>query len=308
MIEIKNISKKFDNKIAVDGLSLSINKGEVVGFLGPNGAGKTTTMRILTGFLIPDSGVVTIEKKGVLNNPIEFKSNIGYMPENNPLYKDMLVKDSLDFVLELHNIAKADRKAKLDEVIKATNIQGVYYRPISELSKGYKQRVGIAQVLIHDPKILILDEPTEGLDPNQRGEIRDLIRKLGKERTVIVSTHVMQEVEAMCDRIVIINNGKVIADGDRSEILKSKGKSNIIKLKLRSVKSKVKKEDFKDIKTKAIDLRTFNKEFYELEITTGDQDVFEKINKKAREQDWTIYELSQKTQNLEDVFRELTNK
>jgi ABC-2 type transport system ATP-binding protein len=230
------------------------------------------------------------------------------MPENNPLYKDMLVKDALEYVLELHGVAKEDRKKRLNEVVKATHLQGVYFRPISELSKGYKQRVGLAQVLIHDPKILILDEPTEGLDPNQRGEIRELIRKLGKERTVIVSTHVMQEVEAMCDRIVIINGGKVIADGERTEILKMKGKSNVIKLKLRSSKTKVKKEDFNEIKTKSIDIRNFNKEFYEIEIVTSDQEFFEKVNKKCQENSWIIYELSQKTQNLEDVFRELTQK
>lgn len=308
MIEIKNITKKFDEKLAVNDLSLTIKKGEVVGFLGPNGAGKTTTMRIITGFMIPDSGEVLIEKQSVLGNPVLFKSFIGYMPENNPLYKDMLVKDSLEYVLDLHNVAKEERKKRLNEVVKATHLQNVYYRPISELSKGYKQRVGLAQVLIHDPKILILDEPTEGLDPNQRSEIRELIKKIGKERTVIVSTHVMQEVEAMCDRIVIINEGKVIADGERSEILKMKGKSNVIKLTLRTGKSKVKKEDFKDIKTKSIEIRSFNKEFSDLEIVTTDQDFFEKVNKKAQEKDWTIYELSQKTQNLEDVFRELTQK
>lgn len=308
MIEIKNITKKFEEKLAVNDLSLTIKKGEVVGFLGPNGAGKTTTMRIITGFMIPDSGEVLIEKQSVLGNPVLFKSFIGYMPENNPLYKDMLVKDSLEYVLDLHNVAKEERKKRLNEVVKATHLQNVYYRPISELSKGYKQRVGLAQVLIHDPKILILDEPTEGLDPNQRSEIRELIKKIGKERTVIVSTHVMQEVEAMCDRIVIINEGKVIADGERSEILKMKGKSNVIKLTLRTGKSKVKKEDFKDIKTKSIEIRSFNKEFSELEIVTTDQDFFEKVNKKAQEKGWTIYELSQKTQNLEDVFRELTQK
>lgn len=308
MIEIKNITKKFDEKLAVNDLSLTIKKGEVVGFLGPNGAGKTTTMRIITGFMIPDSGEVLIEKQSVLGNPVLFKSFIGYMPENNPLYKDMLVKDSLEYVLDLHKVAKEERKKRLNEVVKATHLQNVYYRPISELSKGYKQRVGLAQVLIHDPKILILDEPTEGLDPNQRSEIRELIKKIGKERTVIVSTHVMQEVEAMCDRIVIINEGKVIADGERSEILKMKGKSNVIKLTLRTGKSKVKKDDFKDIKTKSIEIRSFNKEFSELEIVTTDQDFFEKVNKMAQEKGWTIYELSQKTQNLEDVFRELTQK
>lgn len=308
MIEIKNITKKFDEKLAVNDLSLTIKKGEVVGFLGPNGAGKTTTMRIITGFMIPDSGEVLIENQNVLGNPVLFKSFIGYMPENNPLYKDMLVKDSLEYVLDLHNVAKEERKKRLNEVVKATHLQNVYYRPISELSKGYKQRVGLAQVLIHDPKILILDEPTEGLDPNQRSEIRELIKKIGKERTVIVSTHVMQEVEAMCDRIVIINEGKVIADGERSEILKMKGKSNVIKLTLRTGKSKVKKDDFKDIKTKSIEIRSFNKEFSELEIVTTDQDFFEKVNKMAQEKGWTIYELSQKTQNLEDVFRELTQK
>ena len=195
MIELKNVTKEFDGKIAVDNISLKINKGEILGFLGPNGAGKTTTMRVITGFLVPDKGEVLIEGENMYNNPVKYKSLIGYMPENNPLYKDMLVKDSLNFIMDLHKIEKSKRKEKLDEVVKSTGIQSVYYKPISELSKGYKQRVGIAQVLIQDPEILILDEPTEGLDPNQRVEIRDLIKRMGKERTVIISTHVMQEVE-----------------------------------------------------------------------------------------------------------------
>lgn len=304
MIELKNITKKFADKTAVDDVSIKINKGEIVGFLGPNGAGKTTTMRIITGFFLPDSGQVLLEGKDVSIDPVKFKSKIGYMPENNPLYKDMMVKEVLDLVLDLHKIPAKDRKEKLDKVIKATGLEDVYYKTISELSKGYKQRVGLAQVLIQDPEILILDEPTEGLDPNQRSEIRDLIKNLGKERTVIVSTHVMQEVEAMCNRIVIINAGKIIADGSKNEILKSK-KGNLITLKVKSPKGNVVKADFNDISNN-VEV-TQSEGFFEVSISSDSTNIFEQITKKLKSKDWVIYELNQKTLNLEEVFKELTS-
>jgi ABC-2 type transport system ATP-binding protein len=216
MSKLSGVTKTFGDTIALDDLSFQVNDGEVVALLGPNGAGKTTTMRIMTGFLIPDTGEVIINDYPLRGNELWAKALIGYMPESNPIYKDMLVKDLLDLTLNIHQIE--DKKEQIDSVVNATGIGSVYYRPISELSKGFRQRVGIAQALIIDPEILVLDEPTEGLDPNQRNEIRKLIREIGKKRTVIISTHVMQEVEAMCDRMIIINRGKIVADGSKEEI------------------------------------------------------------------------------------------
>lgn len=212
MIKLSKITKKYGKINAVDNLSLEIKNSEIVALLGPNGAGKSTTMKLISGYLMPDLGKVEIDGLDLKDNLIESQRKIGYMPENNPLYKEMLVRDAIQFSMELHGVKKSLWKERIDYVVKSTGIQNVYYRPISQLSKGYKQRVGLAQVLVHDPKILILDEPTEGLDPNQRLEIRNLIKSLGKERTVLISTHVMQEVEAMCTRVVIINRGKVVYD------------------------------------------------------------------------------------------------
>lgn len=305
MIELKNITKKFDDYVAVDDLSIKIGQGEVVGFLGPNGAGKTTTMRIISGFFTPDSGEVIVENINAQNEPIESKSRIGYMPENNPLYKDLSVKDSLNFILELHKVPLEEREKRVKEAVKSTGIANVYYRTISELSKGYKQRVGIAQVLLQNPKILILDEPTEGLDPNQRKEIRQLIKKLGKEKTVIISTHVMQEVEAMCSRIVIINKGKIIADGDKESILSNSQTDRLVEIRVKT-KNKITKDDFNSIKSKSVKISQEASNISRITILTKDDEVFEKITKKIKEQDWILYSLNQKSQNLEEIFQKVT--
>lgn len=304
MIELKNISRSYDYTLAVDDLSLKISKGEIVGFLGPNGAGKSTTMKIISGFIFPDEGSVLIDGKDIKENLVDIKAKIGYMPENNPLYKEMLVKEAIQYALDLHQIPKERRKERIDYVVKATRIENVYYRPISELSKGYKQRVGLAQVLAHDPEILILDEPTEGLDPNQRAEVRDLIKKFGKDRTVIISTHVMQEVEAMCNRIVIINKGKVIADGNKDEILKAKGGNTVLDLKIKTG-SKVVKKDFTDIKVDEVTIEKIDG-MYEIQLVSNSGKLFENLTQLIKSRDWVIYELRERSENLEDVFRELT--
>src|SRR5690606_34033032 len=304
MIELKNISRSYDYTLAVDDLSLKISKGEIVGFLGPNGAGKSTTMKIISGFIFPDEGSVLIDGKDIKENLVDIKAKIGYMPENNPLYKEMLVKEAIQYALDLHQIPKERRKERIDYVVKATGIENVYYRPISELSKGYKQRVGLAQVLAHDPEILILDEPTEGLDPNQRAEVRDLIKKFGKDRTVIISTHVMQDVEAMCNRNVIINKGKVIADGNKDEILKAKGGNTVLDLKIKTG-SKVVKKDFTDIKVDEVTIEKIDG-MYEIQLVSNSGKLFENLTQLIKSRDWVIYELRERSENLEDVFRELT--
>lgn len=217
MVEVKNLVKRYGDKLAVNNVSFTVNEGEILGFLGPNGAGKSTTMNIITGYLSSTSGTVTIDGFEILENPKEAKSKIGYLPEIPPLYTDMTVKRYLEFVYDLKKVT-LPKKEHLAEVCKVTKISDVYNRVIKNLSKGYRQRVGFAQALIGNPPVIILDEPTVGLDPKQIIEMRNLIRGLGKKHTVILSSHVLSEIQAVCDRIVVINNGQLVADESTDEI------------------------------------------------------------------------------------------
>src|SRR5205807_8698733 len=210
---VEAVSKRFAGVTAVDQVSFAVDRGQVVGFLGPNGAGKSTTMRLITQYYEPDTGDIKLDGVPLADAAREAKRRIGYLPENNPLYGDMLVCDYLGFIADLRDLAGAGRRQALDEAVTGTGIETVYYRPIGELSKGYRQRVGLAQAILHRPDLLVLDEPTEGLDPNQRVEIRRLIGALGKDRTVILSTHVLPEVQHTCSRLLIISRGKIVADG-----------------------------------------------------------------------------------------------
>src|SRR6476660_2381390 len=215
-IEVKNLTKIYGSQRAVDGISMSVGKGEIVGFLGPNGAGKSTTMKIISGYLAPDSGEAYVSGIAVATDPMNTKRRIGYLPEQNPLYTEMYVREYLDFMADVHRVP--NKKSRIEEVIATVGLQSESRKRIVQLSKGYKQRVGLAAALIHDPEVLILDEPTSGLDPNQIVEIRELIKKQGKNKTVLFSTHILQEVEAICDRVIIINKGEIVAD-DRLENL-----------------------------------------------------------------------------------------
>jgi ABC-2 type transport system ATP-binding protein len=217
-IKVKNLCKQYGQQMAVDQLSFEVNIGEIVGFLGPNGAGKSTTMKILTGYLISTSGSTEVMDLDTTANPIEIKKNIGYLPENNPLYLEMYVKEFLNFTGELYGIKGDKLKNRITEVIDLVGLGLEQNKKIKQLSKGYRQRVGLAQALIHDPKVLILDEPTTGLDPNQIAEIRQVIKQAGQNKAVLFSTHIMQEVEAICDRVIIINKGKIVAQGTLAEI------------------------------------------------------------------------------------------
>ncbi|MBO7054359.1 MAG: ATP-binding cassette domain-containing protein [Bacteroidales bacterium] len=220
-ISVKNIVKTYGTQRAVDGISFEIPSGEIVGFIGPNGAGKSTTMKIITGFLSDFEGEVLVNGIDVRQNPIEVKKSIGYLPEHNPLYLEMYVKEYLMFVAKIYGLNK-DTEKIVDEIIKRVGLEKEVHKKISMLSKGYRQRVGLAAVLVHDPKVLILDEPTTGLDPNQLIEIRSLIEAEGKSKTIMLSTHIMQEVEAICDRVIIINNGKIVANDTAENIKKDK--------------------------------------------------------------------------------------
>ena len=218
-IEANGVTKFFGELAAVNDLTFTVKKGEVVGFLGPNGSGKTTTMRMLTSFYTPDVGGINIDGLDTKDHDLATRERIGYLPENNPVYADLLVNEYLDFVADLRGLTKTVRRENIAQTVEETGLQDVYTRPIGQLSKGYKQRVGLAQAIVHRPSILILDEPTEGLDPNQRLTIRDLIRSLGQERTVMLSTHVMQEVENTCERILLISRGKLVADSPVKDLL-----------------------------------------------------------------------------------------
>ncbi len=211
-IEVLHISKHFGQQMAVNDVSFQVGKGEILGFLGPNGAGKTTTMRMITGYLSADAGEIKINDTLVTEENHQIKATVGYLPEHNPLYLDMYVVEYLLYVARIYKISKPQERIK--EVLKMTGLTSEQHKPIRSLSKGYRQRVGLAQAIIHDPEVLILDEPTSGLDPNQLVEIRQLIRDLGKEKTILLSTHIMQEVQALCDRVVIINKGKIVGDGN----------------------------------------------------------------------------------------------
>ena len=218
MIECKNLSKKFNQFTAVDNLSFTANKGEVLGFLGPNGAGKSTTMKMITGFLQPTTGTVKVCGIDLEISPLELKNKIGYLPEGAPSYGDMEVYDFLSFIAKMRGISKDSIKTKVDEIIDRIALENVYYQKIETLSKGYKRRVGLAQALIHDPEVLVLDEPTDGLDPNQKHEVRKLITSMAKDKTIIISTHILEEVHAVCDRAIIIADGKIVADNTPAEL------------------------------------------------------------------------------------------
>ena len=231
-IVVENLTKKYGAQRAVDDISFKVKTGEILGFLGPNGAGKTTTMKAITTYLTPNEGNIYVGDFSVNDKPEDVKKSIGYLPENNPLYSDMPVLDYLKFVAKLQGIEKSKIKGKLLEMIRITGLEGEKHKKINELSKGYKQRVGLAQALIHDPEVLILDEPTSGLDPNQIVEIRELIKKIGREKTVILSSHILAEVEATCDRILIINKGKIVADGTSKDLRKQSEGREILKIKI----------------------------------------------------------------------------
>ena len=224
-LSVKNITKQYKKQIAVDDISFEIKSGEIVGFLGPNGAGKSTTMKIISCFIPPTKGTVTVCGFDVSNDDLKVKKKVGYLPESNPLYYDMYVIEFLSFIASLHKIN--NKKERIKEMIEMVGLQNEQHKKIGTLSKGYKQRVGLAQAMIHDPDVLILDEPTSGLDPNQIIEIRELIKNFGKDKTVLLSTHIMQEVESMCDRVIIINEGKLVADDSVESIKKGNKKANM---------------------------------------------------------------------------------
>lgn len=305
MLELKDITKKFDQKTAIDSISLKVEKGNIVGLLGPNGAGKTTTMRIITGFLIPDEGEIFYNGKNVDVSDNEYRKMIGYMPENNPLPKEMTIEEYLDYSSEIRDLRDELKLERIKFAVKSTGLEDYYFYEIGALSKGLKQRVGIAQVLLSDPEIMVLDEPTEGLDPKQRIEIRELIKKLAKNKTIIISTHVMQEVEFMCNKIIIINKGQIVIDGDRDSVLNRKGNVGNIEIRFRS-KNKVGIENFTPFEKNEVTLnKTSQNEFFAI-LKTKNEDPFKIISDIVKKNEWILTELKTQRSTLENIFTDLT--
>lgn len=301
-ISVSNLLKLYGEQRAVNNISFEVNKGEIVGFLGPNGAGKSTTMKIITGFLSSDKGEVKICGKTTAENSIESKSKIGYLPEANPLYFDMYVKEYLEFIAGVHNVA--DVQKRIEEVIAMTGLLPEKNKKAGQLSKGYKQRLGLAAALIHDPEVLILDEPTSGLDPNQIIEIRNLIKDLGKEKAVLLSTHIMQEVMAVCDRAIIINKGKIVADSPVKSLGKGMDAHAIV---LMQVSEPLDKKAFEGISKHFTSAALDEKGYWRFETTQPD--VLKKaLMQKSLENNWNITSIQSETQNLEAIFKKLTNK
>jgi len=298
-IETRNISKLFGKQRALDNINMSVDKGELVGFLGPNGAGKSTLMKIITGFLPADSGEVLVNGKKISPKDLEYKRDIGYLPEHNPLYSDLYIKEYLELSAGFYGLK--DVKKRVDEMIALTGLGIEQHKKIRALSKGFRQRVGLAQALIHDPSILILDEPTTGLDPNQLEEIRSLIREISREKTVILSSHIMQEVEAVCNRVIIINKGKLVADGGISEV-----KSGVLvnkQIVVAEFKEKVDKQQL--LRIEGIQYVSRSDDSWQLESESG-VDIRPAVYEFAVQNKLTLLTMWQKQQNLENVFQQLT--
>ena len=295
-ITVNNLTKIYGAQKAVDDISFTVNKGEIVGFLGPNGAGKSTTMKIITGYLPPSTGTATVCGLTVVENSNETKKKIGYLPEANPLYFDMYVREYLDFITNIH--AVKNKKDKIEEVIRTVGLTVEANKKIGQLSKGYKQRVGLAAALIHDPEVLILDEPTSGLDPNQIVEIREVIKKLGQNKTVLFSSHILQEVQAICDRVIIINKGKIVAD-DLLENLLGKKHFNELRLEIKEVVLPAIFDGIENIKQLNTNTWLFK---------TDDPDALKRrLMEISLKKNLNIISLqSESVGSLEDIFRTLT--
>ncbi len=285
----------------MDTISFEAKPGEVVGFLGPNGAGKSTTLKIITCYLPPSSGQVEVCGYNVVKSPIEVRENIGYLPEHNPLYLDMYVHEYLQFIGDLHKMKGSGLKSRIKEMIHLCGLEREQGKKIGSLSKGYRQRVGLAQALIHDPQVLILDEPTTGLDPNQIVEIRQVIKEAGREKTVIFSTHIMQEVEAVCDRVIIINLGKIVADSPVKALYGHQRDSQTIFIEFSEPVDTEKLQALPDVQT----VRHREGGRYEV-ITSGQTEIRPMIFKLAAENNWTLIGLKQEENSLESIFQSLT--
>ena len=309
LIEAKNLKKSFGDFVAVDNINLNVERGEVVGFLGPNGAGKSTTMKMLTGFLEPDGGEIFIEGIDLKSKPLEAKKSIGYLPEGAPSYSDMEVSEFLSFVGKMRGLNNnGSLNTRLSDMAEQINLKEVWHKPIETLSKGFKRRVGIAQALIHDPDILILDEPTDGLDPNQKYEMRDLIKKISTNKAIVISTHILEEVEAVCSRTVIIANGQLLANETPDNLGKQFNKKNMFSLK---VANKLNNTQIKDIKSsldyKKVTVKNLNITDTLILIEDEMENInLNKIMTQLKKYKLDINEANFVKPSLDDIFRKIT--
>jgi ABC-2 type transport system ATP-binding protein len=298
-VKVEGLTKIYGTQYALNGIQFEARKGEVLGFLGPNGAGKTTTMKILTCFLPQSEGKAEVCGYNVVTHPMEVRRNIGYLPEHNPLYKDMYVREYLDFVANIHRVA--DKKKRVAEMVERTGLGAEQHKLIASLSKGYRQRVGLAQAMLHNPDVLILDEPTSGLDPNQLIEIRRLIKELGKEKTVIFSTHIMQEVQAICDRVIIINKGKIVADDRIDALQQLVAGNNAVQVEFLGA---IQVEELKKI-LHIQSIQTITSTCFKI-FVEGEQDIRKDIFAFAVKNNLTLLEMHREVSSVEDVFQQLT--
>ncbi len=307
MIEVRALTKSYGPERAVDAISFDVKQGEIVGFLGPNGAGKTTTMKVVTGYLPPNEGTVLVDGMDVREEALSVRRRIGYLPENTPLYSDMVTYDYLAFVAAMRGIPKDAQGHRIAEMTHACGLHEVLSKRIDTLSKGYRQRVGLAQAMIHDPPILILDEPTSGLDPNQIVEIRELIRSLGREKTVILSTHILPEVQASCDRVIIINRGKLVADGTPDELQADLSTGERVQFSVFASEDDV--SSALSAWSHAEVLRHHSDDTGEVHFTIAAKvDIRADLFHLAVENNWTMTGLHRERGSLEDVFRQLTSE
>ncbi len=308
MVEIKNLRKTFGSIVAVDGVSFTVGKGEVLGFLGPNGAGKSTTMKMITGFLTPTSGTVRVCGHDVQDEALAAKTRIGYLPEGAPAYHDMTPASFLTFIGEMRGQRGDVLKRRISEVVEKVNLQSVLDQPIETLSKGFKRRVGLAQAILHDPDVLILDEPTDGLDPNQKYEVRALIRAMAQEKAIILSTHILEEVHAVCSRAMIIAKGKVVSDGTPAELEGQAPTHNTVLITLSGVEATMAHDRLMTVKgVKKIEDQGKDGDLVRLRLFPDEgQWILQDVGQFAREQGWDVQELYQDRGQLDDVFRLLT--
>lgn len=302
-INISALTKIYGTQKAVDNISFSLKKGEIVGFLGPNGAGKSTTMKMITGYLPATDGSITVCGHDTAKDPMKVRSSIGYLAEANPLYHDMYVREYLEFSAGIHGLDKSTAKKRIEEMIALTGLTKEVHKKIGMLSKGYKQRVGLAQAMLHNPEVLILDEPTTGLDPNQIVEIRELISRIGKEKTVLLSTHIMQEVQAMCSRVIIINGGKIVADDSIEKIQQYNAKQGIVVVVFEKEIQPATLNQLKLLKSS----EHMGQNKWKL-LTDNPNELRKEVMQMALANDININSIQAETQSLEDIFRSLTVK
>jgi ABC-2 type transport system ATP-binding protein len=310
-IAVRNLTKYYGTEKAVNDVSFDVKTGEILGFLGPNGAGKTTTMKIITCYIPPSAGTVEVEGFDIAKNSFDVRKKIGYLPEMNPLYLDMNVMEYLDYTARLHGLKDQLLRSRMKEMIEVCGIGGVRHKDIGELSKGYRQRVGLAQAMIHDPEVLILDEPTSGLDPNQIVEIRNLIRQLGRAKTVVLSTHILSEVQATCDRVIIVNEGSIVADGTLEQLQQDFRGSEKVTLELKASVSNAMTEiypKFKEVRNvESVEYGGQEGDIHKFAIHTAKgNDVREELFRRVVSEGWVLMEMNRKATSLEEVFHKLT--